>query len=53
MMNKKQISDISVASSAQIAGTSVRLSFASEQNTEVIAVVREILKAAYLRSQRR
>ena len=53
MMNKSQISDTSRTFFVQVVGTSVRLSFAAEQNTEIVAVVREILKSAYLRSQSR
>ena len=38
-------------SSIQINGMVVQLIFASEGNTEAIAVVKDILKGAYLRSQ--
>ena len=38
-------------SSVQINGIVVHLIFASEGNAEVIAVVKDILKGAYLRSQ--
>ena len=38
-------------SSVQINGIVVHLIFASEGNTEAIAVVKDILKGAYLRSQ--
>lgn len=39
------------ASSVQINGVVVRLSFASEGNAEAAAVVKDILKNAYLRKQ--
>ena len=39
-------------SSVEVNGTVVYLTFSSEKNTEAAAVVRDILKAAYLRSQK-
>jgi len=39
-------------SSVEVNCTVVYLTFSSEQNTEAAAVVRDILKAAYLRSQK-
>ncbi len=39
-------------SSVQVNGTVVRLIFSPEKNAEAPAVVRDILKGAYLRSQK-
>ena len=52
-MDKNQNSNTSHTSSVLVGGTAVRLSFAPEQNTEIVPVVRDILKGAYLRSQSR
>lgn len=50
-MDKDQSTCAECVSSVQINGTMVRLVFAPEGNKEAIAVVRDILKGAYLRSQ--
>lgn len=50
-MNSTQYACDGRALSVQINGTAVRLAFSSEKNTEAVAVVRDILKGAYLRSQ--
>ena len=51
-MNKEHDTYMERTSSVQINGVVVRLIFASEGNAEAIAVVKDILKGAYLRSQR-
>lgn len=51
-MNKEHDTYMERTSSVQINGTVVRLIFASEGNAEAIAVVKDILRGAYLRSQR-
>jgi len=50
-MNKEHDTYIERTSSVQINGTMVRLIFASEGNAEAVAVVKDILKGAYLRSR--
>lgn len=50
-MDKSQNTSAVNPSFIQINGTAVRLVFASEGNSEVISVVKDILKGAYLRSQ--
>ena len=50
-MNNTQYTYTGRASSVQINGTVVRLAFSSEKNAEAAAIVRDILKGAYLRSQ--
>ena len=51
-MNDTQCAYAGRTSSVEVNGTVVYLTFSSEQNTEAAAVVRDILKAAYLRSQK-
>lgn len=51
-MNNTQYAGTGCASSVQINGTVVRLIFSAEKNAEAAAVVRDILKGAYLRSQK-
>ena len=50
-MNNEIIVTNGKVSSAQINGIVVHLIFASEGDAEAIAVVKDILKGAYLRSQ--
>ncbi len=51
-MNDTQCAYAGRTSSVEVNGTVVHLTFSSEKNTEAAAVVRDILKAAYLRSQK-
>lgn len=51
-MKNTQYECVRRASSVQVNGTVVRLVFSSEKNAEAPAVVRDILKGAYLRSQK-
>ena len=51
-MNNEIIVTNGKVSSAQINGIVVHLIFAAEGNAEAIAVVKDILKGAYLRSQK-
>lgn len=51
-MNNTQYTCDGCASFVQINGTMVRLIFSAEKNAEAPAVVRDILKGAYLRSQK-
>lgn len=51
-MNDTQCAYAGRTSSVEINGTVVHLTFSPEKNTEAAAVVRDILKAAYLRSQK-
>lgn len=50
-MDKNQSINAEGTSSVQINGTAVRLIFSPEENAEAIAVVKDILKGAYLRSK--
>lgn len=50
-MNKEYDACVKRTSSVEINGTVVRLIFAPEGNEEAAAVVKDILKGAYLRSQ--
>lgn len=50
-MDKSQSINAECVASVQINGTVVRLVFSSEENAEAIAVVKDILKGAYLRSK--
>lgn len=51
-MNNTQYEWARHTSSVQVNGTVVRLIFSAEKNAEAPAVVRDILKGAYLRSQK-
>ena len=51
-MNDTQCAYAGRTSSIEVNGTVVRLTFSPEKNTEAAAVVRDILKAAYLRNQK-
>ena len=50
-MNKEYDTCVERTSSVEINGTMVRLIFAPEGNAEAAAVVKDILKGAYLRSR--
>lgn len=50
-MNKEHNVCVERTSSVQINGTVVRLIFAPVGNEEAVAVVKDILKGAYLRSR--
>ena len=51
-MNNTQYGCVRHTSSVQVNGTVVRLIFSAKKNAEAPAVVRDILKGAYLRSQK-
>jgi hypothetical protein len=50
-MDNKQKTNTACTTPSQINGATVRLVFAPDENMEVIAVVKDILKGAYIRSQ--
>lgn len=51
-MNSTPCVSVKRTSSVQVNGTVVRIIFSPEKNSEAPAVVRDILKGAYLRNQR-
>ena len=50
-MDNTQKTNPACTTPSQITGATVRLVFAPDENREVIAVVKDILKGAYIRSQ--